>query len=249
MRRLLFILRTSISRRWLLPTIVVLVGMGALARLGVWQLDRLEQRRALNAELRRALDSPALELTGGELFEDLDKLKDREVVVHGAYDFSGQILLKLQNWDGQTGAHLVTPLLLRGEQKAVLVDRGWIPDLEATAGDLSSFDEPGEVAVSGYIALSQTLSRSASPNQGGEHQVEWYRIDIGAIQEQLPYQLLPIYVQQAPVPGGDAEPPFRSEREIDLSEGPHLGYAVQWFIFSLMLALIYLAYLGKRTLV
>ena len=36
------------SRRWIPATILVIVGMMITARLGIWQLDRLEQRRAFN---------------------------------------------------------------------------------------------------------------------------------------------------------------------------------------------------------
>lgn len=247
MKRLLSLLGVAVSRRWLLPTIVVLIGMGILARLGFWQLDRLEQRRTANAALRQVLASPPLELTGEENLTHLSDLKDREVVVGGEYDFSRQVILKLQNWEGQTGVHLVTPLLLDERERAVLVDRGWIPETQAGSESLSKFDEPGEVIVGGYVALSQTLSRATDAKQVGEPQDEWYRIDIEAIQAQLPYELLPVYIRQAPLPGGNTEPPFRSEREIDLSEGPHLGYAVQWFIFSFILLMIYLTYLGKRT--
>lgn len=247
MKRLLSLMGVAVSRRWLLPTIVVLIGMGILARLGFWQLDRLEQRRTANAALRQVLASPPLELTGEENLTHLGDLKDREVVVGGEYDFSRQVILKLQNWEGQTGVHLVTPLLLDERERAVLVDRGWIPETQAGSESLSKFDEPGEVIVGGYVALSQTLSRATDGSQVGEPQDEWYRIDIEAIQAQLPYELLPVYVRQAPLPGGNTEPPFRSEREIDLSEGPHLGYAVQWFIFSFILLMIYLTYLGKRT--
>jgi len=247
MKRLLSLLRTAVGRRWLLPTVTVLIGMGILARLGFWQLDRLDQRRAANAELRRVLASPPLELTGDENHADLADLKDREVVVRGEYDFSRQLILKLQNWDGQTGVHLITPLLLGQNETAVLVDRGWVPETEAGSEGLSKFDEPGQLIISGYVALSQTLSRSSNASQVGQTQAEWYRVDIAAIQAQLPYQLLPVYIRQAPSPDGNKEPPYRSEREIDLSEGPHLGYAVQWFLFSLILLIIYFAYLSKRT--
>ena len=34
-----------VSRRWIIPTILVIVGMIVLARLGIWQLDRLQQKR------------------------------------------------------------------------------------------------------------------------------------------------------------------------------------------------------------
>ena len=52
------LLRKLFSRRWVSGTLLVLLAMGLFARLGVWQLARLEERRAENRALRAVLDSP-----------------------------------------------------------------------------------------------------------------------------------------------------------------------------------------------
>lgn len=237
------LLKTLFSRRLLLTTLVVLLGMAFLARLGIWQLDRLEQRRQQNDELRLALEAPPLQLNQETLSASQGFLKDRNVTVTGEYDFDSSMVLLLQNWSGQTGVHLVTPLLVEGQDIAILVDRGWIPESERMADEQSRFDLPGLVTVDGYIANTQTSSRAVDSEAAGSEGVafkrEWYRIDIEAIQGQMPYDLLPVYMIQSPAPGGDDDFPFHHEREIDLSDGPHLGYAVQWFIFSSLLGLIY----------
>lgn len=246
MKRILLLLHISLSRRWLLASIVVVLGMVVLARLGIWQLDRLEQRRASNALLLQALEAPPIDLARQQLSDEYEGLKNRDVMATGEFDLDRQIVLKLQNRRGRPGVHLVSPLLIDGTETAVLVDRGWIPDSESGAEAESKFAEPGPVSVSGYIALSQTLNRPAAEGSlPTGPQREWYRIDIEAIQSQIPYQLLPFYVAQAPPPGGDSELPYREEREIDLSEGSHLGYAIQWFIFSITLGIVYFVYLNK----
>ena len=93
--------------------------------------------------------------------------------------------------------------------------------------------------------MSQTLlgDKSSMPE---EPQMEWYRVDIAAIQPQMPYKLLPIYVLQAPE--DNLVPPFRRAPDIDLSEGSHLGYALQWFTFSLGLGIAYVIYVRKNML-
>jgi surfeit locus 1 family protein len=63
------------------------------------------------------------------------------------------------------------------------------------------------------------------------------------LQPQMPYELLPIFVVQAKE--DNQVLPYRREQEIDLSEGPHLSYAVQWFIFSLGLGIAYVIYVRK----
>ena len=69
---------------------------------------------------------------------------------------------------------------------------------------------------------------------------EWYRLDVEAIQAQMPYELLPVYLLQSPLAEGNGNLPVRIETEIDLSEGPHLNYALQWFTFALIAGVIYL---------
>lgn len=237
--------RALISRRWWWTTLLVIAGMIVLFRLGIWQLDRLQQRRARNAEYVQQVSAPPLHLTGADLSADPAELRDRQVEGQGTYDFSEQLILVQQNWQGRPGAHLVTPLLLEGEEVAVLVDRGWIPSSDVEAGDIAQFDEPGRRSVTGVIQLSQTLSDGRETIVEGKQQ-EWYRIDIQAIQKQMPYQLLPFYVLASPVEDTPGQLPYRIENEVDLSDGPHLFYAIQWFTFTLFLGCGYLYFVKTR---
>ena len=56
------LLRKIFSRTWWLATLLVFAGTLVLARLGIWQLDRLEQRRAFNAQFESARSQPLLDL-------------------------------------------------------------------------------------------------------------------------------------------------------------------------------------------
>ena len=60
-----------------------------------------------------------------------------------------------------------------------------------------------------------------------------------------PYQLLPVYVQQAPDPAWTSLP-YRSQPDVEISEGPHLGYALQWFTFSALLGLGYPVFIRRQ---
>lgn len=245
--------RALFSRRWLLVTLGVLLLMGVLARLGFWQLDRLEQRRAANAALVAALDSPPIDLNDrASSFASLsdvaalEALRNRDVVVRGEYDLEHEFIVKLQSYEGQPGVNLLTPLLLDGPAGplAVLVDRGWIPDDALEGGDLSAFAPEPAGALRGYVALTETLRRGAgaTPVPGKEI----YRVDIASLQRELPYPLLPFYIKDAPPEGGDTAAPFRTPREVDLSEGPHLDYAIQWFVFSLGLGVGYVIFVWRK---
>lgn len=237
------------SRQWWWATLVVLLGMAVLARLGVWQLDRLEQRKARNVEIVAQLSLPPLLLTGERLPDDLAGLKYRRAMARGQFDFSRQVALLHQNWMNAPGIHLITPLVLEGSSQAVLVDRGWLPADQAAPDNWSQFEESGPLEVTGFIRLSQTLpdgARGNSTSVAAGPQSEWYRVDIEAIQAQMPYELLPVYVLRSPAEDGDKHLPYQAEPELDLSNGPHLGYALQWFIFAMILGIIYVSYVGKK---
>lgn len=244
-------LRALVSRRWLLTTLVVLAGMAVLVRLGMWQLDRLEQRQARNALLVEQLSAAPLDLNAESLPADLSEVTNQRAVARGAFDFSQQVALTLQNWEGQPGVHLLAPLRLEGRAEAVLVDRGWIPFEESAPEAWSRFDEAGTQTVGGFLQPSQPPPRGNAPAAAGQGpQREWYRVDVQAIQAQVPYPLLPVYLLQTPGEGqGGAglSLPYRPEPQPDLSEGRHLGYAVQFFLFALILGAGYARVVGKRT--
>ena len=237
--------RALFNRRWWWATLLVLTLMTVFVRLGIWQLYRLERRRASNAAYLAQISQSPLELSDEFLTDDGDKFVDRQAIAKGQYDHAEQIVLTQQSWLGRPGAHLVTPLVFPDGETAVLVDRGWIPAADVEAGDLSSFDEPGPLSLEGVIQSSQTLPNGRVLEADGPQQ-QWYRIDVEAIERQMPYRLLPFFLLQMPPEGTQDILPYRVAAEIDLSEGPHLGYAIQWFLFAAVLAVGYARFVSTH---
>ena len=235
------------SRKWIGPTIVVVLGMLLMIRLGIWQLDRLEQRRAANVELIAALDAQPINLNEETLDGDLEGLENRLVVVAGVYDLDEQIVLKVQNWQGRAGIHLITPLLIDGRDTAVIVDRGWLPQTDVDENKIGTYDVAQPVQIEGYLALSQIISRNAGQPLPSAPQTEMYRVDIEAIQNQLDYEIAPVYLVESPRNDGVDDLPLNPARNVEVSEGSHLSYALQWFSFTIMLAVIYFV-LVRRSL-
>lgn len=236
------LLKTLFNRQWWWVTLLVIGGLALFIRLGLWQLDRLAQRQAQNQITRQQLAAPPLHLNQSPL-PDPTTLIDRQVSVEGTYDFSQQVVLKLQNWQGRPGFHLLTPLRITGRDETILVDRGWLPDSET---NLSQFDQAGPLTITGFLQATQTSTRVQVTPAGPQQ--EWFRIDVEAIQAQLPYEILPVYLQQSPPAGTTTtQLPYRADPEFDLSNGPHLSYALQWFSFSLMLGVGYIVYVWRQT--
>lgn len=241
------LLRKMFSRKWVFTTLLVFAGTLVLIRLGIWQLDRLETRRANNAHYVEMLSMPPLDLNL-EISESLTEMEYRAATVSGIYDFENQAAVRNQYHDGQIGYHLFAPLRFNGV--AVLVNRGWIPaEGNSAPEDWRQYDEPGEVKIIGMIRLGRGKPafggvEDALPT-GGSRLAIWNNADVARIAEQMPYPILQIYIQPATDPG-DASPPIPSAPEFELTEGSHFGYAVQWFTFAAILFFGYPFFLRKQ---
>lgn len=241
------LLRRLFSRRWGFTTLLVIAATLVLVRLGIWQLDRLEARRAFNAQVISASEQSVLDLNR-DVPADIEAMEWRPVQAAGTYDFENQIALRNRYYQDQLGYHLITPLRFSGT--AVLVDRGWIPaDGNAAPEDWRKYDEAGAITVTGQIRLGQekpALGGVSDPvSVEGENLRVWNNLDIERIAAQMPYPILPVIIQ----PGAsedDILPPIPFQPEQDLTEGPHFGYAMQWFIFALILFVGYPFYLLKQ---
>ncbi|MEK7785020.1 MAG: SURF1 family cytochrome oxidase biogenesis protein, partial [Chloroflexota bacterium] len=113
-----------VKLRALFWILFVIVGASVMIGLGFWQLSRLNERRALNAEIKSRLNQPSTTITGEAL--DTATIEYRHAIVTGAFDFSQEILLRNRSFSEISGMHLLTPLRIEGSDVAVLVDRGWI---------------------------------------------------------------------------------------------------------------------------
>lgn len=235
------------QRKWLIPTLLVFAGTALCIRLGIWQLDRLEQRRAFNTQFESAQAASILDLNQAQP-ENITEMEWRPVKVIGEYDFANQVAVRNQYYDSQYGYHLLTPLSFDGQ--AVLVDRGWIPaDGNDIASDWRKYDESGMINVSGQIRLGQTKPAIGGvgdplPQEGIKLEI-WNNPDLSRIADQLPYPVLPVYIQPDAA-ANDTNPPIPFQPEVELTEGPHFGYALQWFTFAILLFGGYPFFLRKQ---
>jgi surfeit locus 1 family protein len=233
---------------WVITTIIVIAGVGVLIRLGMWQLDRLEWRRAFNERVTTQMNQSLLDLNGVSETDGLYDMEYRPVVVRGEYDHHQEVLLRNHVWENRMGYRVLSPLIIENSSQAVFVDRGWIPFEEAD--DLSQFEEPGIVVVEGIIRRPQTrpdFGGVPDPTLApGETRLAAFTIvNIERLQQQVDIPLLPVYIQQAPQESR-LQPPYPSLVEIEISEGPHFGYALQWFAFAALLGFGYPAFAYRQ---
>ncbi len=149
-------IRLIFSRRWLFATVLVLAAIAVMARLGIWQLDRLEKRRAFNARVEEQQNETLLQLEPLQLEADFYNMEYRRVSAMGTYLPEEEIILRNQSWEGELGFQLFTPLLIEGSQKAILVQRGWIPGDKSSETARQAFREEGIVEVHGVLRRAET---------------------------------------------------------------------------------------------
>lgn len=194
-----------------IASVAAIVCVGA----GVWQIDRLGQRRAKNARLAARLALPPIELRGEGI--SADSARERRIVARGVYDFTQERIRPLRSFDGAPGVALITPLRL-ADGSAVLVDRGWVPSPDAVHVDQGVYREPDTATVEGFGFIAPRGRADADPAR---------------LRDSVPYSLLPFVLQQTGMTAPKGLP--RRWPSPVLDDGPHLSYAIQWFSFAVII--------------
>lgn len=221
---------------WRTTFIVVLVSL--FVWLGLWQLDRLATRRATNIQLIARLAEPPLALQSADATA-LSQQADQRASATGTFDFKQQVTIISQLWEGKAGIYLVAPLIFE-DGRAVLVNRGWVPASHAD-GDLSQYNQAGSVTLTGRLTLAPTNTQASSAGESA-----YYDISLPKLQARMPYDLLPVLLVESPEGYAIATLPQRIATEPDISDGPHLGYAIQWFIFAVIAVIGHIAFVLQQ---
>ena len=228
--------------KWIALTITVVVLMVAMVNLGLWQLRRLDDRKATNALIRAAGATPAAPLDDvipkTATFASVGDAQWRNVTAAGTYDVAREVLVANRSFNGLPGYHVLTPLQL-ADGRGVLVNRGWIPIAQKVGATVVVPPPPtGALTITGRVRTTQTRGVIGPRDATAGTLTVLARADVARVATQVPYPLVPAYLELTDPAGGaaaaDAVP--RLVPLQDLTEGPHLSYAVQWLIFTLCAA-------------
>lgn len=224
--------RFLLRPRWIAFHLVVVVGIVVMVNLGFWQLDRLAERRDFNDRVLERTEQSPLPL--GTLLADPgispDAAEWSPVVVTGTY-LPEQIVEFNQSQNGRAGENVLSALVT-DDGTTVVVNRGFI----ALGTDVPPAPT-GPVEVLGLVRTSEERSRGELTDDTAGPITEVRRVDLPLIAAQLPGEVAPVYLQlvdsDPPATSTDPAPVVRPE----LGDGPHLSYAVQWFIFAACVAI------------
>jgi surfeit locus 1 family protein len=214
--------------RWILFHLLVLGGVVLMVNLGFWQLQRLDERRDFNDTVSARIDGePTLLATIVPRGSDVEPgdVEWQPVLAAGAYLAEEQVVVVNRSQDGVAGQNVVTPLRL-DDGRVLLVNRGFVP--------LTTEVPPppeGPVTVRGLLRASQERGFGGARDPAEGRITEVQRIDIPRLEAQLPGEVVPMWLslQASDPPEGSLPIPLPRP---ELSSGPHLSYAVQWFVFA-----------------
>jgi len=229
----------------IIPTLVYLCLLPMLIALGMWQLDRSEQKRAFLKEQEQALATETLHLSA-TIEHNTEALRYRNVEVTGRYDVAHQFLIDNQISDGKPGYFVLTPFILTGETKAVLVNRGWIP-LNQNRSILPDLQiNKAEAIIAGRInhfpSVGIKLAGAEIPTEGWPSVVQV--VDSDVLAKKLGYSLFQFQIELAKkLPDG-----YKREWHTSTIMQPeqHTAYAIQWFALALTLTILFIWYSFKN---
>lgn len=213
--------------------IVLVAASLVCVRLGLWQWSRYEYKRSLNASQRAAFATAPVRLTNPRTLAD--SMIGRRVAVRGVFDERRQVLLAGMIHTGEPGVHVITPLVPAAGSPVVLVDRGWLPAADAVHARPQDYPVPGGREVVGIV---DTLGRSgsAAPIVIPADSLRLYsaaELDSAPLADALRFPLTRFYIRELPSAGAPTLPRRESPEPHD--EAMHVGYAVQWFAFAVIM--------------
>lgn len=189
-----------------------------------WQYHRGVDRHARNTviEERIAKTPLALAKVDGELAE----YEWQTITATGRFDSNKQILLRNRYNEGKYGYEVLT-LFTSDDSRNFWVDRGWVEaGATATTAPVVTPVPDTQVSITGRLRLDSSLPRGsffALPGKGqglvselnaqSQLNTEKFYIDLLSGSEA---ELTPAVTAQLP----------------ELSDGPHMAYALQWIFFG-----------------
>ncbi len=208
-----------------LVLLATLVGMAVTARLGIWQLDRAEQKQRLQAAIDQREALPALdEAMLARDATQAEAQEHRRTTVTGTWRPGHTVFLDNRQMNARVGFFVLTPLQLR-DGSVVLVQRGWRARDFIDRARLAPVPTPaGEVRVSGRLARGPARLYEFDAAASGPIR---QNLALDAFGRETGLPLRPFLLLQTDVSTDDGL--ARDWPRPDLGLQKHHGYAFQWF--------------------
>ncbi len=207
-----------------LKTLVAIALISLCFIAAQWQYNRGVDRHHRNFLIEQNIAASVISLKTAE--QDLAKSEWRSVSVSGSFDAAQTILIRNRYFEGKYGFEFLT-LFTSVDQQKFWVDRGWVvAGKDALTAPNVPNPPTGVVTITGRLRLDSSLPRGsffALPATGeglvskwnAQQEVETESFYIDLLSGSTP-ELTPAVSAQLP----------------ELSDGPHMAYALQWLFFA-----------------
>jgi surfeit locus 1 family protein len=205
--------------------------IGALLALGVWQVERLSWKRDLIARVDQRVHAEPSPAPTRAAWSRVNRPDDeyRRVTAEGTLQNDLETLVYASTALGP-GYWVITPLAL-ADGTSVLINRGFVPTEKRDPTTRLDGQISGPVSITGLLRLTEpkgTLIKKNDP--AGDR---WYSRDTAAIAQQRGIAVIAPYCIDAdgtPNPGGM---PTGGLTQIAFPNN-HLVYAITWFVLAAM---------------
>jgi len=218
--------------RFSIPASLIVATLVLLISLGFWQLDRANEKRAIENQIARANSGDV------ELINSVEFLKEKEyyhVRLQGAYIDDKQFIYDNQIVDQISGYYVLTPFVLKGDSEAILINRGFIP-WNGRRDKLADIDV-GAKLTEVKVQISKPVRRMEleESKTTGEFPVLIQTLDLDEMSNTASLDLASVIGLLSP----ESDSGFvRQWEPYTGSIERHVGYAIQWFLMALVLAFI-----------
>ncbi len=210
--------------RWIILTFLLAILIYLFIELSGWQFDRYHQRIDRNKDFVTAVAGVSIPI---ENVSQLNNLKQwGKVSLSGQYLDAESKLVRKRYLKNSLGFWVLTPFQLANKE-IILVNRGWIPSANSSTSELAIPNSPTQqVLIEGYLQPMEKFK--ANPVDLPSNQINDINI------EKFQGNIYPNFYVQI----GKSNP---AEKDIgiiylpEVSNGPHLSYAIQWILFALLL--------------
>ncbi len=223
--------------------------MPLLTGLGIWQLQRADQKRTLQQSLEAEQAKPPEVITA--LISQFDAanlpvaFNYRQVIASGYFLRDYYWLLENKVFGGKAGFEVVMPMVLANDGhsplQVVLVNRGWLVG-GAHRGELPKVStQEGPIEVVGQLAIPtvNVLHQSAKvevgwPKRALSAQLESFTAQLTAANPKW-QNVLPFVLYLSPASTAALTPIWQP---VVMPAYKHTGYAVQWFSMAFVLLVL-----------
>ncbi|MEH6911867.1 MAG: SURF1 family protein [Oceanicoccus sp.] len=213
-------------------TLLVLMLLPLLLSLGFWQLDRADEKRALQKLFQQRQVAGPIAI---EALSEHQDLRYQPTTLQGRYINEKSLFLDNRIYQGRFGYEIITPFKPARSDALVFINRGWVE------GDISRRSLPkiesivAEVELLGevYVPQGDMLMLAEETNITWMSTVQ--AINIERLGEKFDQRLFPYVVRLSVESPGSYQSNWVV---VNLQPEKHVGYAVQWFAMSVTLLII-----------